>query len=70
MRFIYHPDNTIYVNNIIYSFDVFISQYPNFPLIEGEFFSYIDGTYHDINSEGHNIPETPEKNLIDAIGKL
>lgn len=73
MKFIYHPDNRIYVNSDNYTYEDFISLNPDFPLVEGEYFSYINGEYNIINSQGHNLPQSnlePFQNIITRIEAL
>lgn len=73
MRFCYHPDNVIYTpNGYLSTYTTFMELNPQFPLIEGEFFDYNNGTLNLINSEGHNIPQDIEGYacLIEAINAL
>lgn len=73
MKFIYHPDGVIYnTNGYMCTYTDFIAEYPNVPLIEGEYFEYNSPSFVTINSEGHNFPQDPKdyQTLIDNIELL
>lgn len=68
-------DNTIYINGEYYStYDEFMAENPNFPLVQGRFFEYRgNGILELINSEGHHAPQgdlTEFQSLITAIENL
>ncbi len=73
MRFCYHPDNVIYnTKGYMCTYADFIEEYPNVPLIEGEYFDYNSPTFVTINNEGHNLIQNPQDHqaLIDNIESL
>ena len=73
MKFIYHPDDQVYVNSqYVGTYAEFIVLHPDFPITEGQFFQWSNGVLALINNEGHNIPQDPLdfEPLIQAIESL
>lgn len=73
MRFIYHHDDVIHHDGKALTYAEFKELYPDFPLVEGQYFQYENEEFNLINPEnGFNIIQKPEdfQNIIDAIGKL
>lgn len=71
MKFTYHPDEHIYINSK-YSgtYNEFMATRSDFPLVRGRWFDYVDGIYHEIDSNGHNLPAIAPKELIASINSL
>ncbi len=71
--FKYHPDNVIYMNNALtHTYAEFITSYPDFPMIEGQFFEYREDGLDLINNQGHHFPQdlSTFEPLIKAIGGI
>jgi len=71
-KFKYHPDNTVYYDNQIYTYADFIAANPGFPIAEGFYFEYRENGFDVINNEGHHLSSNASNypSLIAAIDNL
>lgn len=64
----------IYRNGEFYkAFEDFVSENPEFPIVEGQYFEYRENGFDLINDEGHHLPQEDlleYNDLISAINNL